>query len=140
MCQFLNILKKDLPYCRPSSLETIFSQCMYFGQSLSHIGADFRGLIAPVFINVTVKRFSDLLKITEKTWLTDLQTFLKTNIKNVRMNQTHDEVRYSLNYIIVLLLYYVFIVNSLMGICIRWMIYHHQYLNIILWRNFVMVL
>jgi len=67
---------------------------MYFGQSLGHIGADFRGLIAPVFINVTVKRFSDLLKMTEITWLTDLQTFLKTNIKNVRMNQTHDEVRH----------------------------------------------
>ncbi|VVC42055.1 Cullin repeat-like-containing domain,Conserved oligomeric Golgi complex subunit 8 [Cinara cedri] len=92
VCQFLNILKKDLPHCQPSSLETIFTQCMYFGQSLGHIGADFRGLIAPVFINVTVKRFSDLLKITEKTWLIDLQTFLKTNIKNVRMNQTHDEV------------------------------------------------
>lgn len=67
---------------------------MYFGQSLSHIGADFRGLIAPVFISVTVMRFSELLKITEFTWQTDLQTFLKTNIKNVRMNQTHDEVRY----------------------------------------------
>jgi len=66
---------------------------MYFGQSLGYIGADFRGLIAPVFISVTVKRFSDLLKMTEITWLTDLQTFLKTNIKNVRMNQTHDEVR-----------------------------------------------
>jgi len=67
---------------------------MYFGQSLGHIGADFRGLIAPVFINVTVKRFSDLLKMTEITWLTDLQTFLKTDVKNVRMNQTHDEVRH----------------------------------------------
>jgi len=67
---------------------------MYFGQSLGHIGTDFRGLIAPVFINVTVKRFSDLLKMTEITWLTDLQTFLKTNIKNVGMNQTHDEVRH----------------------------------------------
>lgn len=66
---------------------------MYFGQSLGHIGADFRGLIAPVFVNVTVKRFSDSLKITEFTWQTDLQTFLKTNIKNVRMNQTHDEVK-----------------------------------------------
>lgn len=67
---------------------------MYFSQSLGHIGADFRGLIAPVFINITVRRFSDLLKITEITWKTDLQTFLKTNIKNVRMNQTHDEVKY----------------------------------------------
>lgn len=71
---------------------------MYFGQSLGHIGADFRGLIAPVFINVTVKRFSDLLKMTEITWQTDLQTFLKTNIKNVRMNQTHDEVRLLMKY------------------------------------------
>lgn len=66
---------------------------MYFGQSLGHIGADFRGLIAPVFVNVTVKRFSDLLKATEITWQTDLQTFLKSYVKNVRMNQTHDEVR-----------------------------------------------
>lgn len=65
---------------------------MYFGQSLSHIGADFRGLIAPLFVNVTVKRFSDLLRNTEVTWKTDLQSFLKTSIKNVRMNQTHDDV------------------------------------------------
>lgn len=76
---------------------------MYFGQSLGHIGADFRGLIAPVFINVTVKRFADLLKMTEITWLTDLQTFLKTNIKNVRMNQTHDEVRHLICNIIFLI-------------------------------------
>lgn len=75
---------------------------MYLGQSLGNIGADFRGLIAPVFINVTVKRFADSLKITEMTWITDLQTFLKTSTKNVRMNQTHDEVRYLLNYIVCL--------------------------------------
>jgi len=65
---------------------------MYFGQSLGHIGADFRGLMAPVFVNVTIKRFAELLKITECTWQTDLHMFLKTNIKNVRMKQTHDEV------------------------------------------------
>lgn len=75
---------------------------MYLGQSLGNIGTDFRGLIAPVFINLTVKRFADLLKITEMTWITDLQTFLKTSTKNVRMNQTHDEVRYLLNYIVCL--------------------------------------
>lgn len=71
---------------------------MYFGQSLSHIGADFRGLIAPIFVNVTIKRFSDSLKNTEVTWKTDLQTFLKTNVKNVRMNQTHDDVSHFIYY------------------------------------------
>lgn len=65
---------------------------MYFGQSMGHIGADFRGLVAPVFINVTVTRFSKLLKSTENTWQSDLQTFLKSSIRNVRMNQTHDDV------------------------------------------------
>jgi len=74
---------------------------MYFGQSLGHIGADFRGLIAPVFVSVTIKRFANLLKVTEHTWQTDLHTFLKTNIKNVRMNQTHDEVSHKLFYMIV---------------------------------------
>lgn len=76
---------------------------MYFGQSLGHIGADFRGLIAPVFVNVTVRRFSDLLKITDFTWQTDLQSFLKTNIKNVRLNQTHDEVKHLFHLLIIYL-------------------------------------
>lgn len=78
---------------------------MYFGQSLGHIGADFRGLIAQVFINVTIKRFVNLLKVTEYTWQTDLHTFLKTNIKNVKMKQTHDEVNHQL-------LFYLIVYNS----------------------------
>ncbi|XP_050424449.1 conserved oligomeric Golgi complex subunit 8 [Adelges cooleyi] len=92
ICQFIETLKNDLPLCAPSSLETIFTQCMYFGQSMGHIGADFRGLISPVFVDVTVKRFKELLKNSEKTWQTDLQTFLQSSIRHVRMNQTHDDV------------------------------------------------
>ena len=54
---FLCTLEADLPKIAASSLESVFSQCMYFGLSFGRIGADFRVLLVPVFSQVVWHRF-----------------------------------------------------------------------------------
>nr|SVE72874.1 EOG090X04G7 [Ceriodaphnia reticulata] len=54
---FLAALQNDLPKVSPSSLESVFGQCMYFGLSFGRIGSDFRSLLVPLFSQVVYDRF-----------------------------------------------------------------------------------
>lgn len=47
--QFIRLVDKDLQRGVGSNLEAVLAQCMFFGQSFSRIGADFRNLLIPVF-------------------------------------------------------------------------------------------
>ncbi|XP_050308003.1 conserved oligomeric Golgi complex subunit 8 [Anthonomus grandis grandis] len=52
---FLKVLKDDLKSVQ--SVETILDQCMYFGQSFSKVGCDFRSLLVPIFTNQILENF-----------------------------------------------------------------------------------
>ncbi|KAK4311380.1 hypothetical protein Pmani_017105 [Petrolisthes manimaculis] len=47
--QFLELVEKDLERGVGTNLEAVLAQCMFFGQSFSRIGADFRNLLIPLF-------------------------------------------------------------------------------------------
>lgn len=64
---FLATLEHDLTQGVGSSLDSVIRQCMYFGLSLSRVGADFRGLLAPIFVKALQQSIDvSILKATRK--------------------------------------------------------------------------
>lgn len=64
--QFLETLEKDLEEGIGGRLDSILGQCMYFGLSFSRVGADFRGLLAPIFEKASLRYFVEALKEANK--------------------------------------------------------------------------
>ncbi|XP_011502345.1 PREDICTED: conserved oligomeric Golgi complex subunit 8 [Ceratosolen solmsi marchali] len=84
---FLTTLEQDLPCV--NSIDSILSQCTYFGLSFGRVGADFTGLIADIFIKIIdTKIKSNILKSTKKFEknlenFTLAHTMQKSDIKSV---------------------------------------------------------
>ncbi|CAG0882807.1 unnamed protein product [Cyprideis torosa] len=56
-------------------LDSILSQCMYFGLSFSRIGCDFRPLLIPIFAKATLGFLQTSLQEANQRFRTSLQTF-----------------------------------------------------------------
>ncbi|XP_067009932.2 conserved oligomeric Golgi complex subunit 8 [Anabrus simplex] len=73
--QFLKTLEHDLSRGVGKSLEGIIGQCMCFGLSFSRIGADFRGLLAPIFVRTVTQLCDSSIKKATKKFEHDMEHF-----------------------------------------------------------------
>ncbi|XP_047002255.1 conserved oligomeric Golgi complex subunit 8 [Schistocerca americana] len=71
---FLNTLERDVDRAN-TSLDSVLGQCMYFGLSFSRVGADFRGLLAPVFIKTVTQNFEKAVRKANKKFEQDMESF-----------------------------------------------------------------
>lgn len=73
--EFLSTLEQDLMMGIGERLDSILGQCMYFGLSFSRVGADFRGLLAPIFQTAAVTGFGNTLNEANKRFELDMQSY-----------------------------------------------------------------
>ncbi|XP_033172967.1 conserved oligomeric Golgi complex subunit 8 [Drosophila mauritiana] len=75
---FLQTLEHDLQL-GVGSVETVLGQCMYFGLSFSRVGADFRALMAPIFVGVIRCRFESSVEQVDEQFERELERFTLIN-------------------------------------------------------------
>nr|SVE73493.1 EOG090X04G7 [Daphnia atkinsoni] len=83
---FLGALQSDLPKVSPSSLESVFGQCMYFGLSFGRIGSDFRSLLVPLFSQVVYDRFVHSANKSEAQFAEAMASFSLTRTSSLGSN------------------------------------------------------
>ncbi|XP_036224357.2 conserved oligomeric Golgi complex subunit 8 [Bactrocera oleae] len=75
---FLHTLESDLER-GISSFDTVLGQCMYFGLSFSRVGADFRGLMVPIFLRVIRRNFSNAISTVNQSFAQQLERYTLIN-------------------------------------------------------------
>jgi hypothetical protein len=102
--QFLTTLEQDLNRGLGSSLDSIIGQCMYFGLSFSRVGADFRGLLAPIFIKTVSQNFEHAVRKASKKFEQDMENFTLPKLpqpslsKSVPSSESGKQVRFPIVY------------------------------------------
>lgn len=95
--QFLSTLEQDLALGIGSSLDSIVRQCMYFGLSLSRVGADFRGLLAPIFVKALQQSVEVSIAKATRKFEQDMENFTLPKTQSsiarsfVSMEHTNEE-------------------------------------------------
>lgn len=77
---FLRTLEDDLDRGVGNRLDSVLGQCMYFGLSFSRVGADFRGLLAPIFQKTALRAFSAAIQDTNQRYTS--KTLIDHKIKH----------------------------------------------------------
>eukprot|EP00112_Aurelia_sp_Birch-Aquarium-sp1_P013295 Seg2816.3 transcript_id=Seg2816.3/GoldUCD/mRNA.D3Y31 product="Conserved oligomeric Golgi complex subunit 8" protein_id=Seg2816.3/GoldUCD/D3Y31 len=72
---FMSILNRDLEQGVAGRLDSVLSQCMYFGLSFSRVGADFRSLLMPIFNRNVMNTFMRSLAVATKSFEDNLTTY-----------------------------------------------------------------
>ncbi|XP_050321296.1 conserved oligomeric Golgi complex subunit 8 [Bactrocera neohumeralis] len=75
---FLHTLEFDLER-GISSFDTVLGQCMYFGLSFSRVGADFRGLMVPIFLRVIRRNFGNGISTVNQSFAQELERYTLIN-------------------------------------------------------------
>ncbi|XP_047130610.1 conserved oligomeric Golgi complex subunit 8 isoform X1 [Hydra vulgaris] len=73
--EFVLVLSKMLTPELICRMESIYSHCMYFGLSFSRIGADFRGLLVPIFQKVILHHFKHTVDITTTRFRDNIRVY-----------------------------------------------------------------
>nr|SVE82440.1 EOG090X04G7 [Daphnia magna] len=90
---FLAALQSDLPKVSPSSLESVFGQCMYFGLSFGRIGSDFRSLLVPLFSQVVYDRFVHSANKSESQFAEAMASFSLTRTSSLGSNASYSYIQ-----------------------------------------------
>ncbi|ESP04822.1 hypothetical protein LOTGIDRAFT_94820, partial [Lottia gigantea] len=83
---FLSTLEHDLLRGVGGRLDSLLGQCMYFGLSFSRVGADFRGLLAPIFQNAALNYFQVALKIANKKFEENMESYNLLGVSSTSSN------------------------------------------------------
>ncbi|XP_061392593.1 conserved oligomeric Golgi complex subunit 8-like [Musca vetustissima] len=75
---FLKTLEMDLQR-GITSFDTVLGQCMYFGLSFSRVGADFRALMAPIFVRVIKEKFFNAIGNVNEQFERELEKYTLIN-------------------------------------------------------------
>jgi hypothetical protein len=86
--QFLGTLEQDLRQGVGSSLDSIIGQCMYFGLSFSRVGADFRGLLAPIFIGTISQNFEHAVRKASRKFEQDMENFTLSKLPQPSLSRS----------------------------------------------------
>uniref|UniRef100_A0A2R5LMK9 Conserved oligomeric Golgi complex subunit 8 n=1 Tax=Ornithodoros turicata TaxID=34597 RepID=A0A2R5LMK9_9ACAR len=80
---FLHILENDLQRDMGGRIDSVLSQCMYFGLSFSRVGADFRPLLARKFQVAILARYTHTISEVTSRFQKMMHSFTLTNLPPV---------------------------------------------------------